>query len=165
MTCWPGAICRCCAPAMSGARPLTAPSHSRNALPPRRPRRRRYLAMSWIRPPGDHRLLASRAPCATSSRSGSSGDTTLGQLQSGERGFTGDLLVVDWLALPDFDYVDVGRVWYMSNTGTVTIKSLAFGAGPDRTLGNASCDRRARWQRRAGRRQLPSRATAGTSYR
>ena len=52
---------------------------------------------------------------------------TLGRLLRDELGVTGELLVVDGLSLRDFDYIDIGRVRYPSNTVPVTIKSLVFG--------------------------------------
>jgi ethanolamine utilization protein EutA len=55
---------------------------------------------------------------------------TLGRLLRDELGVTGDLLVVDGLTLRDFDYIDIGRVRYPSNTVPVTIKSLVFGEDP-----------------------------------
>jgi ethanolamine utilization protein EutA len=55
---------------------------------------------------------------------------TLGRLLRDELGVTNELLVVDGLALRDFDYIDIGRVRYPSNTVPVTIKSLVFEADP-----------------------------------
>jgi ethanolamine utilization protein EutA len=55
---------------------------------------------------------------------------TLGRLLREELAVTGELLVVDGLRLRDFDYIDVGRVRFPSNTVPVTIKSLVFGADP-----------------------------------
>jgi ethanolamine utilization protein EutA len=52
---------------------------------------------------------------------------TLGRLLREELGVTSELLVVDGLSLRDFDYIDIGRVRYPSNTVPVTIKSLVFG--------------------------------------
>ncbi|SEK92638.1 ethanolamine utilization protein EutA [Blastococcus sp. DSM 46786] len=55
---------------------------------------------------------------------------TLGRLLQHELGVTSDLLVVDGLALRDFDYIDIGRVRHPSRTVPVTIKSLVFGDEP-----------------------------------
>jgi ethanolamine utilization protein EutA len=55
---------------------------------------------------------------------------TLGRLLREELGVTSDLLVVDGLSLRDFDYIDIGRVRYPSNTVPVTIKSLLFTNDP-----------------------------------
>jgi ethanolamine utilization protein EutA len=51
---------------------------------------------------------------------------TVGRLLRDELDVTAELLVVDGLYLRDFDYVDIGRVRYPSNTVPVTIKSLFF---------------------------------------
>ena len=55
---------------------------------------------------------------------------TLGRLLHEEVGLTNDLLVVDGLALRDFDYIDIGRVRHPSRTVPVTIKSLLFTNDP-----------------------------------
>jgi ethanolamine utilization protein EutA len=55
---------------------------------------------------------------------------TLGRLLREERGVAGDLLVIDGLSLRDFDYIDIGRVRFPSNTVPVTIKSLVFQDDP-----------------------------------
>ena len=55
---------------------------------------------------------------------------TLGRLLRDELGLTGGLLVVDGLALRDFDYIDIGRVRHPSRTVPVTIKSLLFTNDP-----------------------------------
>jgi ethanolamine utilization protein EutA len=57
---------------------------------------------------------------------------TLGRLLRHELGVTGGVLVVDGLSLRDFDYIDIGRVRYPSNTVPVTIKSLVFSEDPRR---------------------------------
>jgi ethanolamine utilization protein EutA len=61
---------------------------------------------------------------------------TLGRLLRDELDVPGPVLVVDCLALRDFDYIDLGRVRFPSNTVPVTIKSLVFqeepAAGPVR---------------------------------
>ncbi len=55
---------------------------------------------------------------------------TLGRLLRDELGVSSPLLVVDGLALRDFDYIDIGRVRFPSNTVPVTIKSLVFEEDP-----------------------------------
>jgi ethanolamine utilization protein EutA len=55
---------------------------------------------------------------------------TLGRLLREELAVATEVLVVDGLALRDFDYVDIGRVRYPSNTVPVTIKSLVFSRHP-----------------------------------
>jgi ethanolamine utilization protein EutA len=55
---------------------------------------------------------------------------TLGRLLRQELGVTGELLVIDGLNLRDFDYIDIGRVRFPSNTVPVTIKSLLFHQDP-----------------------------------
>ncbi|GHH83771.1 reactivating factor for ethanolamine ammonia lyase [Streptomyces sulfonofaciens] len=63
---------------------------------------------------------------------------TLGRLLRDELGVTGDLLVIDGLSLHDFDYIDIGRVRYPSNTVPVTIKSLVFSEDPRHRAPSAS---------------------------
>jgi ethanolamine utilization protein EutA len=53
---------------------------------------------------------------------------TLGTILRDELGIANDLLILDGVDLRDFDFVDLGRVRYPSNTVPVTIKSLVFGA-------------------------------------
>ena len=96
------------------------------------------LAMTWSGLPSYERLIAFargiRAGLAERIDQGRpvylvlDGDValTLGRLLRDELDVTGDLLVVDGLYLRDFDYVDIGRVRYPSNTVPVTIKSLVF---------------------------------------
>lgn len=55
---------------------------------------------------------------------------TVGRLLRDELGVTVGLFVADGLTLRDFDYVDIGRVRYPSNTVPVTIKSLVFNQDP-----------------------------------
>ena len=55
---------------------------------------------------------------------------TLGRLLREELGVPGEVLVVDGLSLRDFDYIDIGRIRYPSNTVPVTIKSLVFSEDP-----------------------------------
>jgi ethanolamine utilization protein EutA len=52
---------------------------------------------------------------------------TLGTILREELSVTNDLLILDGIVLRDFDFVDLGRVRYPSNTVPVTIKSLVFG--------------------------------------
>jgi ethanolamine utilization protein EutA len=52
---------------------------------------------------------------------------TLGTILRNELSVTNDLLILDGIALRDFDFVDLGRVRHPSNTVPVTIKSLVFG--------------------------------------
>ncbi|NUR05484.1 MAG: recombinase, partial [Nocardioidaceae bacterium] len=52
---------------------------------------------------------------------------TLGALLRDELGVSNDLVVLDGLALRDFDHVDLGRMREPSMTVPVTIKSLVFG--------------------------------------
>ena len=101
------------------------------------------LAMTWSGLPRYDRLL----PFARGIRDGMAdrldrgrplylaldGDValTLGRLLREELGVAADLLVVDGLALRGFDYIDIGRLRYPSNTVPVMIKSLVFGAMPD----------------------------------
>ncbi|KWX22135.1 recombinase [Mycolicibacterium wolinskyi] len=53
---------------------------------------------------------------------------TLGTILRDELAVTNDLLILDGIALRDFDFVDLGRVREPSRTVPVTIKSLVFGA-------------------------------------
>lgn len=53
---------------------------------------------------------------------------TLGTILRDELAVTNDLLVLDGIDLRDFDFVDLGRIRYPSNTVPVTIKSLVFSA-------------------------------------
>ncbi len=55
---------------------------------------------------------------------------TLGAILREERGVMSDILVIDGLALMDFDYIDLGRIRLPSNTVPVTIKSLVFSEDP-----------------------------------
>jgi ethanolamine utilization protein EutA len=41
-----------------------------------------------------------------------------------------ELLVIDGVVLWDFDYIDLGRIRFPSNTVPVTIKSLVFSEDP-----------------------------------
>ncbi|MCA1222995.1 ethanolamine ammonia-lyase reactivating factor EutA [Streptomyces sp. 8L] len=45
----------------------------------------------------------------------------------------GEILVIDGVALRDFDYIDIGRRRFPSNTVPVTIKSLIFSEDPRAT--------------------------------
>ena len=55
---------------------------------------------------------------------------TLGTLLKEEMGVASEVLVLDGIALWDFDYVDLGRVRMPSFTVPVTIKSLVFSEDP-----------------------------------
>ncbi|MBI2189487.1 MAG: ethanolamine ammonia-lyase reactivating factor EutA [Acidobacteria bacterium] len=55
---------------------------------------------------------------------------TLGAILKEELGVSSDVLVLDGIALWDFDYIDLGRVRMPSFTVPVTIKSLVFSADP-----------------------------------
>jgi ethanolamine utilization protein EutA len=57
---------------------------------------------------------------------------TLGALLKDEMGVGSEILVLDGLALWDFDYIDLGRVRMPSFTVPVTIKSLVFSEDPRR---------------------------------
>jgi ethanolamine utilization protein EutA len=96
------------------------------------------LALAWSGLPSYQRLL----PFAQGVRDGLAeriargkpsyllleGDVamTLGRLLRDELDVTTEVLVVDGLRLRDFDYIDIGRIRYPSNTVPVTIKSLLF---------------------------------------
>ena len=100
------------------------------------------LAMSWDGLPAYDRLF----PFARGIRDGLAdriaqgrpvyvmldGDVamTLGRLLREELAVTGELLVIDGLGLRDFDYIDIGRIRFPSNTVPVTIKSLIFQQDP-----------------------------------
>lgn len=100
------------------------------------------LAMSWYGLPSYDRLL----PFARGIQDGLAdriaqgrpvylvldGDVamTLGRLLREELAVTSELLVIDGLNLRDFDYVDIGRIRFPSNTVPVTIKSLIFHQDP-----------------------------------
>jgi len=55
---------------------------------------------------------------------------TLGTLLKEELGIASEVLVLDGIALWDFDYIDLGRVRMPSFTVPVTIKSLVFSEDP-----------------------------------
>jgi ethanolamine utilization protein EutA len=100
------------------------------------------LALSWSGLPSHERLL----PFAEGIRDGLADRTaaerpiyvmldgdvamTLGRLLRAELAVSADLLVVDGLSLRDFDYIDIGRVRFPSQTVPVTIKSLVFEQAP-----------------------------------
>ncbi len=56
---------------------------------------------------------------------------TLGAVLREELGLENEVLVIDGVALWDFDYIDLGKVRLPSNTVPVTVKSLLFGAAMD----------------------------------
>jgi ethanolamine utilization protein EutA len=51
---------------------------------------------------------------------------TLGKLLRDELGMANDILSIDGIMLQDFDFIDIGRVLYPSETVPVTVKSLVF---------------------------------------
>jgi ethanolamine utilization protein EutA len=55
---------------------------------------------------------------------------TLGAILREELNVASEILVIDGVALMDFDYIDLGRVRMPSNTVPVTIKSLVFSEDP-----------------------------------
>ena len=55
---------------------------------------------------------------------------TLGHILRDELEVKSELLVIDGVVLWDFDYIDLGRIRYPSNTVPVTIKSLVFSEDP-----------------------------------
>src|SRR5579863_2738204 len=55
---------------------------------------------------------------------------TLGAILREELDVASDILVIDGVALMDFDYIDLGRIRMPSNTVPVTIKSLVFSEDP-----------------------------------
>ena len=55
---------------------------------------------------------------------------TIGALLKEELGIASEVLALDWIALWDFDYIDLGRVRMPSFTVPVTIKSLVFSEDP-----------------------------------
>jgi ethanolamine utilization protein EutA len=55
---------------------------------------------------------------------------TLGALLKEEFALASEVFAIDGITLWDFDYVDLGRIRYPSNTVPVTIKSLVFQADP-----------------------------------
>ena len=55
---------------------------------------------------------------------------TLGAILKEDWCLRSEVLVIDGVALRDFDYIDLGRIRVPSNTVPVTIKSLVFGQDP-----------------------------------
>lgn len=55
---------------------------------------------------------------------------TLGHLLKADPRVTGEVLVIDGVALWDFDYIDLGRIRMPSLTVPVTVKSLVFSEDP-----------------------------------
>ena len=55
---------------------------------------------------------------------------TLGHILRDEMDVQSELLAIDGVVLWDFDYIDLGRIRYPSNTVPVTIKSLVFSEDP-----------------------------------
>jgi ethanolamine utilization protein EutA len=56
---------------------------------------------------------------------------TLGTILRDELAVPNELLILDGIDLRDYDFVDLGRIRYPSNTVPVTIKSLVFSASED----------------------------------
>jgi ethanolamine utilization protein EutA len=55
---------------------------------------------------------------------------TLGAILKEDWRLRSEVLVIDGVALRDFDYIDLGRIRVPSNTVPVTIKSLVFSQDP-----------------------------------
>ena len=55
---------------------------------------------------------------------------TLGAILRDEMGVESEILVIDGVALWDFDYIDLGRIRMPSQTVPVTVKSLVFSEDP-----------------------------------
>jgi ethanolamine utilization protein EutA len=55
---------------------------------------------------------------------------TIGGILKEEWRLASEVLVIDGVALRDFDYIDLGRMRVPSNTVPVTIKSLVFSQDP-----------------------------------
>ena len=55
---------------------------------------------------------------------------TIGGILKDDWGIASEVLVIDGIALRDFDYIDLGRIRMPSNTVPVTIKSLVFSQDP-----------------------------------
>jgi ethanolamine utilization protein EutA len=106
------------------------------------PAREVALALRWQGPPSYERLagfaegirrgladrIARRQPLFIML----DGDVaqTLGAILREELGVMSEILVIDGVALMDFDYIDLGRIRLPSNTVPVTIKSLVFSEDP-----------------------------------
>lgn len=100
------------------------------------------LALSWRGVPDYARIEA----CARGIRDGLAGRIaaghklyvmldgdiarTLGTIMRAELGVANEMLVIDGVALADFDYVDLGKLRLPSQTVPVTIKSLVFSEDP-----------------------------------
>ena len=55
---------------------------------------------------------------------------TLGGILKEDWAIASEVLVIDGIALRDFDYIDLGRIRMPSRTVPVTIKSLVFSQDP-----------------------------------
>ena len=55
---------------------------------------------------------------------------TVGAILKEDWAIASEVLVIDGIALRDFDYIDLGRIRMPSNTVPVTIKSLVFSQDP-----------------------------------
>ena len=60
---------------------------------------------------------------------------TLGAILRDELQIGSELLVIDGVTLWDFDFIDLGRIRYPSNTVPVTVKSLVFSQDPREARG------------------------------
>jgi ethanolamine utilization protein EutA len=106
------------------------------------PGREVALALRWQGPPSYERLagfaegirrgLAGRISARQPLFIMLDGDVaqTLGAILREELEVESDILVIDGVALMDFDYIDLGRIRLPSNTVPVTIKSLVFSEDP-----------------------------------
>jgi ethanolamine utilization protein EutA len=106
------------------------------------PDREVALALRWQGPPSYERLagfaegirrgLAERIDRGQALFIMLDGDVaqTLGAILREELEVVSEILVIDGLALMDFDYIDLGRIRLPSNTVPVTIKSLVFSEDP-----------------------------------
>jgi ethanolamine utilization protein EutA len=106
------------------------------------PDREVALALRWQGPPSYERLagfaagirggLADRIAIRQPLFIMLDGDVaqTLGAILREELEVASDILVIDGVALMDFDYIDLGRIRLPSNTVPVTIKSLVFSEDP-----------------------------------
>jgi ethanolamine utilization protein EutA len=100
------------------------------------------LAFSWRGPPSYERLSAfARAVTLALERTIERGRPlylildgdvaqTVGAILKEDWALASEVLVLDGIALRDFDYVDLGRIRMPSCTVPVTIKSLVFGEDP-----------------------------------
>ena len=100
------------------------------------------LALRWSGEPSYERLAAfARAVTLSLERTIAQGRPvylildgdvaqTIGGILKEDWGIASEVLVIDGIALRDFDYIDLGRIRMPSNTVPVTIKSLVFSQDP-----------------------------------